>query len=329
MAMLSRWVGALCGLVMLAPLLGARAAPVASLQMNVAGASNSPIIGACSSQSSGPILAPDQSSYGLALTNVGAGVTTRPVPGVSASITGAVVCPSAASASVRYFVQVDGTPGTQVPVDFSGLLSLATPRMLTTTGFSGTTQVENTLLLTLRSQRDGDFMGLLGLFDATRFDGSSGTLGGEGSAYFGADLASGRGRIQAHLDGIGTLGSESGPAYYDTGPTPFLFSNDFTGSFDGTFVLDIDDTGEGLLQVDMSVMLSSSNLIDVGAMRGYLDPSFSISADFLAANPGTRLQVLGGFGNEATAVPAPGTGSLALLALVLVLATRPQRRSAR
>lgn len=328
MAMLHRWVGALCGLVMLAPLLGAQAAPVAMMQMHVAGTADSPIYGTCASQSSGPVLAPDQSSYGLALTNVGAGVTTRPVPSVSASINGAVVCPSAASASVRYFVQVDGTPGTQVPVDFSGLLSLVTPRMLTTTGFGGTTQVENSLLMTLRSQRsEDDFMGLLGLFGATRVDGSSGSLAGEGSAYFGADLANGRGRIQAHLDGIGTLGSESGPAYYDTGTTPFLFSNDFTGSFDGTFLLDIDDTGEGLLEVAMSVMLSSSNLVDVGAMRGYLDPSFSISADYLAANPGTRLQVLGGFGNGAAAVPTPGTGSLALLALALVLATSPRRRS--
>lgn len=253
-----------------------------------------------------------------------AGVTTRPVPSVSARINGAVVCPSAASASVQYFVQVDGTPGTQVPVDFSGLLSLVTPRMLTTTGFGGTTQVQNTLLMTLRRQGSDDFMGLLGLFSATRVNGSSGSLAGEGSASFNADLANGRGRIEAHLDGIGTLGSASGPAYYNTGPTPFLFSNNFTGSFDGTFLLDIDATGEGLLQIDMSVMLSSSNLVDVGDMHGYLDPSFSISADYLAANPDTRLQVLGGFGNAA-AVPLPGTASLALLALVL--AASPRRRS--
>jgi hypothetical protein len=40
MATQNRWIGALCGLVMLAPLLGARAAPVASLQMGVTGLSD-------------------------------------------------------------------------------------------------------------------------------------------------------------------------------------------------------------------------------------------------------------------------------------------------
>lgn len=103
------------------------------------------------------------------------------------------------------------------------------------------------------------------------------------------------------------------------------------GSFDGTFDMLTGADGRVIGSVRLSAGANINAFFVSSSANAFIDPHLEIDAAFLAANPGSRLTITPGVGNEianVSAVPEPSSYALMLVGLAAMgVSVRRARRS--